>query len=292
MFNKYFGNYILTKKILSNDQLKRVLSEQKTARVKLGVLAIESGYMTAFQVNRTHKLQVLQDRKFGEIAVSEGFIKEEQLMELLSKQKTSQIMLGQILVDDGLLTYERYEELLKEYKKDSGLTDQEIEVLKGNNTDDIVKIFVNRGKNDLAPLFSEYAELFIRNMVRFIDSEVIIEKPYFKEAYQFKNFAGQKIIGEIQVDTGISAEDDVLVKFASTYADEQLSEIDEMVKDALGEFMNNQNGLFVSNLYHKNVNCDLVPPKFECSGSLRPKERLFVLPCELSFGKIDIIFNM
>ncbi len=60
MFNKYFGNYILTKKVLSNDQIRGVLAKQQTARAKLGVLAIESGYMTAFQVNRVHKLQVLR----------------------------------------------------------------------------------------------------------------------------------------------------------------------------------------------------------------------------------------
>lgn len=291
MFNKYFGNYILAKKVISPEQLRRVLAEQQSARVKLGVLAIESGYMTAFQVERVHKLQTLQDKRFGEIAIGERFMREEQLEELLSKQKTSQIMLGQILVDEGMLSYQQYEDLLAAYKKDSGFSNAEIEILKSNNTDAIVKLFIAAGEKGQAELFGEYIELFIRNIVRFIDSDVIIDKPYLTENYPFVNFASQRITGDRDIETGISADEQACVRFAAIYAEEELKEIDEMVRDSMGEFMNSQNGLFVSNLFHKGINCDLCPQQFIQNSSLSRKEQLFVLPCVLSFGKIDILFN-
>jgi len=291
MFNKYFGNYILAKKVISPEQLRKVLSEQKSARVKLGVLAIESGCMTAFQVDRVHKLQVLQDKRFGEIAIGERFLREEQLEELLSRQKTSQIMLGQILVDEGMLSYQQYEDLLAAYKKDSGFSNAEIEILKSNNTDAIVKLFIATGEKGQAELFGEYIELFIRNIVRFIDSDVIIDKPYLTEDYSFANFASQQITGDRAIETGISGDEQVCARFASIYAEEELQKIDEMVRDSMGEFMNSQNGLFVSNLFHKGINCDLCPQQFIQNGSLSRKEQLFVLPCELGFGKIDILFN-
>lgn len=292
MFNKYFGNYILTKNIITNDQLKKVLSKQKSARVKLGVLAIESGYMNASEVNRVHKLQVLQDKRFGEIAISKGFLTEEKLMELLSNQKNSHITLGQILVDEEMLTYEAYAKLLEEYKRDSGFSQKEIKILKNNNTDEIVKLFIQMDKTNEVLLFQEYVELFLRNIIRFIDSDITINKPYCIENYEFKNFASQELIGENIIVTGISAKDDVFTKFASVYAEEEIEEIDEMAKDSVGEFMNCQNGLFTSNLYHKDINYSLNPQKFNSIGSLRSKNQLFVLPCELSFGKIDIIFNI
>ena len=68
MFNRYFGNYLLSKRIISSDKLKTVLEQQNEGRVKLGVLAIESGYMKAEQVTKIHDLQVKKDRRFGELA--------------------------------------------------------------------------------------------------------------------------------------------------------------------------------------------------------------------------------
>ncbi|MCG8484747.1 MAG: hypothetical protein MJA31_15645 [Clostridia bacterium] len=292
MFNKYFGNYILTKNIITNDQLKNVLSKQKSAKVKLGVLAIESGYMNAFQVNRVHKLQVLQDKRFGEIAINEGFLTEEKLAGLLSSQKNSHIMIGQILVDEEILTYDEYEKLLIEYKKDSGFTDKEIEILKSNNTDEIVNMFIKMQKTNEVVLFQEYVELFLRNIIRFVDSDLMIDKPYCLVSYEYKNLASQEIVGENKIITGISADDEVLVKFAGIYAEEEITEMDEMARDAIGEFMNCQNGLFVSNLYHKGINHDLNPQKFDFNSRLNQNNQLFVLPCSLSIGNIDIIFNI
>jgi len=292
MFNKYFGNFILRKKILNNEQIKDILSKQQSARAKLGVLAIESGYMTAFQVNRTHKLQTLHDKKFGEIAVGEGYLQDNQLTELLTKQKTSQVLLGQILVDEEMLTYEGYETLLADYKKESGFTEHEIEILKNNNTDDIVSLFIRDDVNSqVIELYTEYIELFVRNIVRFIDTDIILEKAYSVPSYQCKGLATQEIIGDYRIETGIAAEDEILIRFASIYAEEKLTSLDDLAKDALGEFMNSQNGLFVSNLYHKNINCNLNPQQFIYDANIQQRERLLVFPCTLSFGTINIIFN-
>lgn len=292
MFNKYFKNYILTKNITTNTQLEKLLSKRISTRVKLGVLAIESGYMNALQLNKVHKLQALHDKRFGEISIDEGYLTEEKLLELLSKQKNSQVMLGQLLVDDGILTYEEYETLLVQYKEDSGFTNADIEILKSPNTDEIVNMFIKMDKTPEVSLFTEYVQLFIRNIVRFIDSDVIIDKPYLVEKYDYKNFATQQITTENIINTGISADDNVIVKFSSIYAEEEISEIAELAKDSICEFMNCQNGLFVSNLYDKGVNFGLNPQTFTTNSTETRINQLFVLPCELSFGKIDIIFNI
>jgi hypothetical protein len=74
MFNKYFGNYILRKNIINHNDLKTVLEKQHSTRVKLGVLAIESGYMSAAEVTKVHRLQSVQDKRFGEIAIEEAHV--------------------------------------------------------------------------------------------------------------------------------------------------------------------------------------------------------------------------
>lgn len=56
MFNQYFGNYLLERNIISPEELRQALEEQKSVKVRLGVMAIETGYMNAAQVERVHKL--------------------------------------------------------------------------------------------------------------------------------------------------------------------------------------------------------------------------------------------
>jgi len=292
MFNKYFGNYILVKQVVTSEQLRKILKKQQSSNVKLGVLAIESGYMEAPQVNRVHHLQLSRDQRFGEIAVEENYLTQEELNTLLNKQKDSHITIGQVLIDEHILTYEDYEQLLISYKQDSGFSSKEIEVLKSNNTDAIVRLFIQTEQNQHAEIFKEYIELFIRNMVRFIDSNIIIDRPYLTDSYEYANLSSQKIYGPNHIVTGISALDTVYARFAEIYTDEIISEVNDDAKDAVGEFMNCQNGLFVSNLYHKNIHYDLEPQQYWANGTLTPDTQLYIVPCKLSFGNFDIIFNI
>ncbi|WKY44740.1 chemotaxis protein CheX [Eubacteriaceae bacterium ES2] len=289
MYNKYFGNYLLKKRIVSPEQLKQVLKAQESARVMLGVLAIESGMMNAAQINKVHGLQMTKDMRFGELAIAEGFITEENLAVLLKKQKESHVLLGQILLDQGILDYEAYEKILAAYKIDSGFSDHEIEVLKGNNTDEIVRMII--GNDPELAIFEEYMELFVRNLVRFIDRDLIIEKPFAVDNFTYEYLASQQIVGDYKIATAICADAETAVKFAAVYAEETIESMNDLAKDALGEFMNCQNGLFISNLYHKNVKCDLEAQMFSQKGELKAVNQLLVVPCQLGFGKIEIIFN-
>ncbi len=292
MFNQYFGHYLLSKNIITKEQLKFVLSDENKTRIKLGVLAIDSGYMTAAEVTEIHSMQTEQDRRFGDLAVESGFLSEDQLMFLLSKQRESHITLGQVLVDEEIMSYEEYEQLLIQYKKDSGFSDEEIKILKSNDSDAILELFLNMDHTKEVQLFKAYAELFIRNIIRFVDRDVVIGKPYLAETYAYENYASQDIVGYYSFETGFSANDEVVSNFATIYAHMLIKEVDDLAKDAIGEFMNCQNGLFISNLYHRDINCNLEPQVYKTNGTIIPQKKLFVLPCELTFGKIDILFNI
>ena len=88
MFTQFFGSYLLNKKIVSPANLRVALEKKDTTRVKLGVLVINAGYMTAKQVDAVHKKQATVDKRRGDIAVDMGYLTEAQVEELLSSQKT------------------------------------------------------------------------------------------------------------------------------------------------------------------------------------------------------------
>lgn len=291
MFNQHFGNYLLKKKILKPEELIEVLEEQRLTKVKLGVLAIDSGYMDAAQVNHVHKLQMSRNLRFGELAIEEGFLTEKQVDELLHMQKKSNVLLGQVLIEKEIFTFEKYEEVLIQYKEDSGLTADEMEALKENDIKKVTEIFLKTLSGEYSEMFREYFELFIRNVIRFIDNGIQVEEAKNIDSYQFPYLVSQRIGGEHGFFSGFSASEEVMSKFASRYAEEELGGMNDLGKDALGEFMNCQNGLFLSHLSHEGLDLDLFPPKVKQDGMLKPFEKLYVIPCHLSFGKFDFIFS-
>ena len=54
MYSQYFGNYLLNKGLISPEQLTDALEYQRSVRLKLGVIAVNAGYMTPSQVEEIH----------------------------------------------------------------------------------------------------------------------------------------------------------------------------------------------------------------------------------------------
>lgn len=290
MFNQHFGNYLLERKILTPNELKQVLEEAKAVKVKLGILAIDSGLMNAAQVDRIHNLQASKDRMFGQLAVDEGYLSEDQLNKLLNKQKESNVLLGQVLIEKGFFNFKKYEEVLFQYRQDSNLTADEIQALKDNNVRKIVGIFLKTLSDVHSDILYEYLELFIRNIVRFIDDGIRVGKAEEIDSYTYDYLVTQGIVGKRNFFSGFSASEAVLSRFASIYAEEEVLSIDDLAKDALGEFLNCHNGLYLSNLSHKGIDLDLLPAEVKKDGNLKTIKKLYLIPCFMNFGKIDFLF--
>ncbi|KNZ40715.1 hypothetical protein [Acetobacterium bakii] len=290
MFNQYFGNYLLEKKLIKPEELKKVLAEQKSVKVKLGVLAMDSGYMNAMQVDSIHKLQAAKDQKFGELAIAEGHLTENQLTEILNMQKKSNVLLGQALIEKGFFTLEQYEAVLSQYKEDSQLTSDEIQALKNNDITQIAEIFLKTLSGQQARIPRAYFELFLRNILRFIDDEIRMEAAVAVNSYPFDYLVTQGTAGEYHFFSGFAGSETVMTQFAAIYAEEALDGMNDLAKDSLGEFLNCHNGLFLSQLAHKGIELDLLLTEVKEAGMINPVGTLYVIPCHLSFGKIDFIF--
>lgn len=290
MFNQYFGNYLLEKNLIKPEELKMVLEEQQSVKVKLGVLAIDAGYMNAEQVDKIHQLQVAKDQRFGELAIVEGLINENQLTALLNAQKKSNSVLGQILIEKGIFSLAQYEDAMLQYKADSQLTSEEIQVLENNDITKIAEIFLKTLSGDDDRILRDYFELFLRNIVRFIDDEIRMEAAVTVDSYAYDYLVTQGTEGEYNFFSGFAASESVLAQFAAIYAEEELSEMNELAIDSLGEFMNCQNGLFLSQLAHRGIELDLLVTQVKESGVISPTGALYVIPCYLSFGKIDFLY--
>ncbi len=103
--------------------LLRLSRLKKHTRLRLGVLAINAGLMTAEQVEHVNITQQSVDKRFGDLAVELGYVTADDVEKLLAQQPTDYLLLGQTLVNNGALTNAEFEKALKDYKAENQITD-------------------------------------------------------------------------------------------------------------------------------------------------------------------------
>lgn len=291
MFSVFFGQYLLNQGAIDKETLSKLLDTSKKTRVKLGVLAINSGLMTADNVNRVSQLQQQKDKKFGEIAIEEGFLTEPELEILLSVQDTEHLKLSQTLIDQDIMTLDDVEKYLIKYRSDYSLSDQAFEALKDGKARTIIETYLNFNNDPFTDLYKEYITLFYKNVVRFIDSSLHISHVELIESRQYDYIIKQDIIGPKRIYTGFGASTDVLVKIASEYADEAFHSLDDYALDALGEFLNLNNGLYLVNLSDYGVEMSLEIQNIQ-KNHLISSNKVYSIPFFTSFGKFDLLISL
>jgi len=292
MFSHFFGHYLLENKHITAEQLREVLALQDSVRVKIGILAIDAGYMTAEQVEIAHRLQATFDMRFGEIAIGKGYLTEDQLTDLLSKQSKRHLLVSQALADKGIMSFEDIERVLAAYRRDSGFSEAEYEALKENDMDAVAASLARMPELGDPEVYAGYFALFTRNLVRFIDPGIVIRRAEKVTVTPFEHLVHQEMDGRFKIFTGLSGSSAAMAEFASRYAKMGLMDYDDMARDALGEFMNVQNGLFLSKLSNDWVELELSPPGFQNGGAIRSVGVAYAIPFTLPFGEFTFFIGL
>lgn len=289
MFTQFFGNYLLNKGLVDTEQLADALAVQKQTRPRLGVLAINAGYMTAEQVDKVHAEQQRVDKRIGDIACDMGFLTHEQVEELLSSQGAAHLRLGQALVNSGAMTNAEFADALNSYKKENSLNDVDFSEDSGEKIDGIIRKFYSFNSYDTGAYLTEYIALLFKNIIRFIGDDFTPLAPPEKASEVKAGLAAvQKITGGFSCTTAVSGDEKAYLGFASRYAGEELTELDEMAHASCGEFLNLHNGLFTVNVSNeKNTELKLMPQEYLENDTLSGS--VFVIPLVFPFGTVSFM---
>jgi CheY-specific phosphatase CheX len=117
MAAKFFGQFLIEKKIISGLNLLRAIELQEKTNHRFGDLVLEIGLMTKEQIYSTHRAQRHEDLQFGDMAVKLGFLKVDQVKHVLEKQQQRHLYIGEALVQIGAITPEKLEFYLAEFKQ-------------------------------------------------------------------------------------------------------------------------------------------------------------------------------
>lgn len=292
MFTQFFGSYLLNNKIVSNEQLIEALEISKQTRVKLGVLAINAGYMTAEQTDEVHDIQATVDKRIGDIAVDMGYMTSSQVEELLSSQKKGYLSLGQALVDIGYMTNAKFEKAINDYKNENKIEYLAKKAEQGEKIDEIVSRFYNFNSLQSTKLYSEYISLLFRNIVRFIGDDFIPLEASFIHNYSSDFLVTQEITGDFKAFVAISCTEKSYINLASRFADENFTKPNEYVNASVGEFLNLQDGLFSVNISNeKGLELDLKPQQIHNNMNLNNLDNAYLIPVNFTFGKVEFIIS-
>lgn len=285
MFGLYFGKYLVEKNKISPTQFTTILQEQKKTKVKLGLIAVTEKLLTDKQAEEINEIQKRLDQRFGDIAVEKGYLKTDDVTHLLNMQGNPYLQFVQVCTENNILNIQEIEAGLVQYMNDNDLSATDLEALKSGDIDRIIPIFVDAE----IPYAGECISLTVRNLVRFINSNVVLGKAYKVHDYTFEALASQNVVGEHDIFLGLASKGDALLSVAEPFAKEKFEGMNDDAFDSVCEFINCTNGIYASKLSHEDVQIDMTPPLFYREKKLSSKGDIYVLPVIIDGKQVDIL---
>lgn len=292
MFAQFFGGFLLNKKLVTSQDLMQAFEDKKNTRMRLGVLAMNAGLMTADQVEHVNVTQQSVDKRFGDLAVELGYVTDKQFDELLSQQPTEYLLLGQTLVNNGILTNAQFEEAIKDYKQANKLTDRDLE---GNQSDKLSKLvseFYHLENAANAKVLSDYMTMMFKNIIRFIDSDFTPLEHFAVREFDAVRLVKQSFTGSYSGITCVTADEYVYTEFAKRFAGDSLGDVSEFVDETVGEFLNVTNGLFAVNESNESgAELTMTPQESINNQKIVFDKPAYCTPVMFSFGEVDFIIT-
>lgn len=287
MFCRSFGNYLLGKKIITEQQLEEILEYRKNNRVKLGLIAVEQKLLTPAKADEVNRLQMKMDKRFGDIAVEKGYLKESDVSKLLSLQGNPYLMFVQAANENSILSKEKIDACLLNFQKENQLSDAVMEDLKNGDVDQVVKSIVK-----VEEPYNILITLALKNIIRFASSDLSVGALTKVKEVKANHIALQAIEGDFSTLMAFVCDDNELLEIASPFAKENFANVDADALDAICEFINCTNGLFASKLSQDNVELDMLPPQFFETSTLYTENEFYVLPIQVSGQWVKLVLSV
>lgn len=287
MFTQFFGNYLLNHDLIEAEALKSVFKNIKNTRVRLGMVAVNEGFLTADQADQINELQKKHDKRFGDIAVEMSYLTPQQLDLILNKQKSEHMMLAQTIVDLGIMSLHEFETAIEGYKMLYDFSDETFEELKDGKIDHVIYNMLDMDDETI----KAYVVLFYKNMVRFITDEVHISPSVqIISPIEIKRTFEQTLYGDQDLYTAYTAEDDTLMALAEKFSGESIYGIDEYTIDVCKEYLNLHNGLFTVNMSDEGSVLKLNIQTYK-ENHIPKGKTLYKIPFHTIMGDIDLIIG-
>ena len=158
------------------------------------------------------------------------------------------------------------------------------QLLKSSNFTDI--------KNLLSDFEYSYIKKLIMNIALYVDSDIKVGDIEMSHIYDVNNELSQEITGVPSAYSAIDGDVKTLAAFAEQYSHLGIADFDALAKEAILDFLNLSNGLFVVMLSKLNIgeHSLSVPKQSDSIELTSPAEgNITVIPVTFSFGTVRFL---
>ena len=274
MLNRLFGNYLVEKQLLKQEQLDDLLPVPKDLKAEVETIAVINKVISSATAQELLKQIDKSAERFGETAIDAGYLTDEKLDEILTYQSNAFMKFVQELLNANVLGMEQVNPLLDEFQQNGEFSDAQLSSLIHDDLEQCVNIFVPLKANRL----KEFVLTMIRTIRRLIDCDAYLDKAYTDHSLQLDKYACQTIAGDLHIRVYISAPGNGLLAIANYFTGDTYEAVNEDALDNVGEFINCINGLFATNLSYDDVSVDMNAPEYALDGPFISNEKLYVIP--------------
>ena len=295
MYTQFFGNFLLTRNVVTPDQLIMAIGKESTSHIKLGTLAMYHNLMTANEIDDVVIAQTHEDKQFGELANERHYLTEDQVNRLLSEQSPEYLLLGQILIEEGIITNADLEDLIIDYESEHEIYDLDLQIDQKEQVTKLISHYFKLKDLENSSLYESYLTLLFNNLIRFIGADFTPLTPIKCSEFAMQFGISQQIVGVYNITSAIDMTREMAIEFASRYAMDTFTEFDEYVQASLEDFLNLHNGLFTVNMSNNNsIELQLAPPQIheEDLVELRPDAVTYLFPVLYPFGTVNILLSL
>lgn len=274
MLNRLFGNYLVEKEKITQEQLDNILPVPKDSKAEVGTIAVIHKVLSPAIVKKILSEIGSEKERFGDVAIAAGYLTDEKLDQILTYQSNTFMIFVQKLIDENLLLLDQVNPSLNEFQALRNFNDSQLSSLIHDELEQCVNIFVPMKNAQL----KEYVLILIQTIRRLIDSDMYLDKAYAARSLQLDKYAGQMIIGDMHIKLYLSAPDDALLAIANHFTKDTYESVDIDALDNVSEFINCVNGQFATNLSYDDISVDMNSPEFSTEGPFISNEKLYIIP--------------
>lgn len=294
MYTQFFGNFLLSRNIVTSEQLIAAINEEATSHIKLGTLALYHNLMTANEIDDIIVAQTHEDKHFGELAIERHYLTVEQVTHLLSEQSPEYLLLGQILIEQGIITNTDLEDLIIDYESEHEIYDLDLQIDQKEQVTKLIRHYFKLKDMENSELYESYLTLLFNNLIRFIGADFTPLTPIQCNEFATQYSVVQHITGKYDITAAIDMNRKMAIEFASRYAMDTFVEFDEYVEASLEDFLNLHNGLFtvnMSNNYSVELQLSPLEKHEEDIIDVKPNAVSYLFPVLYPFGTINFLLS-
>ena len=149
-------------------------------------------------------------------------------------------------------------------------------------------------KSSMNEFTREYIKKLLLDIILYVDANISLGDISFIDNYHLEHEVSQEIVGVPSAYSALDGNAKVLTAFAENYSKLGIAEFDSLCREALLDFLNLHNGLFVVDLSEQNV-CELslgVPKQsedYQLSDSSNLEGKITLIPVTFSYGVITFV---